>query len=390
MYDVRLAFRALRATPIVSLAAVASLALGIGANTALFSLVNSLVLRSLPVNRPERLALVTDTSRGSASLWTYAIWEQVRDRPQLFDGAVAYSPSRFSVAIDSEPESVDGMWASGGIFDTLGVRPIAGRLFSLEDDRRGGLAGAVLVISYDFWQRRFSGADVVGRTVTIEGVPFTIAGVAPRGFHGVEVGRRFDIAIPLGAEPLLRRTDSFLDRRDWSWLTVMIRLKPGQRLEGGAAALRAVQPQIRDAAVTPGPRALLQEPFSLEDASAGNSPLRRRYGRPLITITVVAGVVLFVACLNIANLLLARTTARRHERSIKAALGASRWRLARELFAESALLAAAGTMLGWLFANWASHLLVRQLSTQVAVVFLDLSPDWLVLAFSATIAIFAA
>ena len=391
MEDVRLAFRALRATPIVSLAAVASLALGMGANTALFSLVNSLLLRSLPVDRPEHLALVTDTGRGGASLWTNAIWEQVRDRPQLFDGALAYSPSRFSVAIDGEPETVDGMWASGGYFDTLGVHAIAGRLLSVEDDRRGAPGGAILVISHDFWQRRFSGAaDVVGRTVTIESVPFTIAGIAPPGFHGVEVGRRFDVALPLGAEPLLRRTDSFLDRRDWSWLTVMIRLKPGQRLEGGASALRAVQPQIRDAAVTPGPRALLQEPFSLEDASAGTSPLRRRYGRPLVTITVVAGVVLLVACTNIANLLLARTIARRHERSVKAALGASRWRLARELFAESALLAAAGTLLGWLFANWASHLLVRQLSTQFSVVFLDLSPDWRVFAFSAAIAIFTA
>jgi len=184
MDDVRLAFRALRATPIVSLAAVASLALGMGANTALFSLVNSLVLRSLPVDGAERLALVTDTARGGASLWTNPIWEQVRDRPQLFDGALAYSPSRFSVAIDSESETVDGMWASGGFFETLGVRPIAGRLLSAQDDRRGGAGGATLVISHDFWQRRFFGAaDVVGRTVTIESVPFTIAGVAPRGFQ---------------------------------------------------------------------------------------------------------------------------------------------------------------------------------------------------------------
>src|SRR5215813_6324757 len=200
MHDLRLALRTLRSTPIVSSVAILSLALGIGANTAIFSIVDSLMLRVLPVKDPAQLALVnTGTAQGFTS-WTNPIWEAMRERGQIFDGLFAWSPARFNLSDGGETDFADGIWASGGIFTTLGVPAMLGRTFTEEDDRRGGgPEGPVAVISYTFWQRRFGGAaDVVGRTVNIERVPFRIIGVTPPDFFGPDVGRQFEVAIPIG------------------------------------------------------------------------------------------------------------------------------------------------------------------------------------------------
>jgi len=212
MPDLRDAFRALRATPIVTLVAILSLALGIGANTAIFSIVNSLMLRTLPVASPERLFLV-NTGPEARSSWTNPIWEQIRDRQQVFAGALAWSSTRFNLAEGGQTEFVDGVWASGGYFDVLGVTPLLGRTFRPEDDRRGGGPdGPVAVISYSFWQRRYGGeAGAIGRSLVIERVPYTIIGVTPPEFFGTEVGRAFEVAIPLGTEPLIRGKESGLD-----------------------------------------------------------------------------------------------------------------------------------------------------------------------------------
>jgi predicted permease len=375
--DVKLAIRQLRASPLVSAVAILSLALGIGANTAIFSIVNSLLLRPLPVHEPQQLVTLT---KGS---WTNPIWEQIRDRHQLFDGACAWSETRFNLASGGEAEFVDGIWASGSLFETLGVRAILGRTFATGDDRRGGGPdGAVAVISYDFWQRRFGGgADVVGRTLNVERAPFTVIGVTPPDFFGPEVGRTFDVAIPIGTEPILRGRGSLLDERSTWWLSIMARLKPDQSIDAANAALRAAQPAIRDA-TAPGWNGYITEPFTLAPAATGESQLRRRYERPLIVVLIIVALVLVIACANIANLLLARATARHHEFSVRRALGASRWRLGRQLVAESAVLSAAGAVAGVAVARWGSQFLVQQISTRTDHVFLDLSLDTRVLVFT--------
>jgi putative ABC transport system permease protein len=393
--DLRLAIRSLGATPVVTAVAVLSLALAIGANTAIFSIINSLLLRALPVTDPVRLVHVTDTVPTRLRPWTYPIWEQFEQRPQLFEAIAAWSFTRFNLAAAGETQFVDGLWASGTFFGTLGVPAVLGRTFSDVDDQRGGGPdGPVAVISYGYWQQQLGGrADVIGRSVRLNSELFTIVGVTPPEFFGPEVGRTFDFMVPLRTEPLIHGGDSALDAPGTNFLSVIARLKPGQSLDAAMAELRGVQSQIRDATVGPWGRGMpqqaidryLRDPFTLVPAATGDSNLRRQFERPLIIMAVVVALVLLIACVNVANLLLARAVARRHELSVRLALGASRWRLARHLFTESLLLAAAGAAVGMLVAAYGSSLLVRQLSTPANTVFLDVSIDGRVLAFTIAI-----
>jgi putative ABC transport system permease protein len=386
--DWRDAWRALRSTPIVTSVAILSLALGIGANTALFSILNTLIFKPLPVRNPEQLvAFATDS-------WTNPIWEALRDRrAQFADRAMAWSYEKFNVSTGPEADSVEGLFVSGGFFDGLGVTAIRGRTIGDGDDRRSDdpAASAVAVIGYGFWQRRFGGADVLGRTITIARVPFTIVGVADRRFLGPEAGSAFDIAVPIAAERLLRPGESALDNRQQWWLSLMFRLRPGQTIEDASARLRAIQPRVRAETLPANWRpeeqaTYLTDPLVLVPAGAGKSSLRQQYERPLTAIMVVVALVLLIACANIANLLLARAVARRHELSVRLALGASRFRLGRQLLAESIMLTAAGAALGLLVAAWGSRLLVAQLTTLNHAVTLDLSLDWRVLAFTIAVA----
>jgi len=398
--DLGLACRTLAASPIVALVAIASLALGVGANTAIFSVVNGLLLRALPVKDPARLVLITDSKTDHVRAWSYPVWNEIRQRPELFERATAWSFTRFNLSGGGEAEFINGMWASGSFFDTLGVPALLGRTFSDRDDVNGGGAdGPVAMISYGFWQRRYGSApDIVGRQLSLDDVAFTIVGVTPPGFSGPEVGRMFDAIVPIGTEPLVRRRDSFVDHSSATFLTMLARLEPNQSAEAATAGLRQVQSRIREATLGDigqfGSREAIERylaaPFALVPGAtgfAGARDLRALYQRPLLTLMVVVGFLLLIACVNVANLLAVRAIARRHELSLRLALGASRGRLVRQLLAESVVLYGIGAASGLLIAVWGSRALVAQLSTSVDTVFLDASIDGRVLAFTVGITV---
>ncbi len=388
---VRSAYRALRATPLVSFLAILSLGLGIGANTALFSIFNGLLLKPLPVRDPDAIVMVQGGS------WTYPIWEEIRRREgDLFAGAFAWSTDRFDLAQGGETNFVDGDYVSGRMFEVLGVPVIRGRGFTEADDRPGPDA-AVAVINYRFWQRHFAGDEnVVGRPLTLERVAFTVVGVLPAGFNGPEVGRITDVFIPFGAEPLVRGAESFLSARSTWWLNIGARLKPGQSAEQATMALRAVQPQIRTATLPeqfppPMREQYLREGLTLQPAVAGRpAGGADRYQTPLFAMMAVVGLVLLIACANIANLLIARALARRQEVSVRLALGASRWQVGSLLVAESLMLAVGGAIVGLAFAEWSGPLIIGQLGTWRQSIALDLSPDWRVLSFTTAVTMMTA
>jgi putative ABC transport system permease protein len=380
--DLRLAIRSLLAAKMVTAAAVLSLTLGIGANTAVFSLVDGVILRALPVVEPQRLALVSSTGVTTyRPAFSYATFDQIRRR-SLFESVGAFTTccSQSTITVNGTRELVYREFFSGDFFQTLGVRAALGRLISPADDVNGRKPdGQVVAISDRLWRRVFN-ADprIVGTLLQVDHASLTIVGVMPADFHGLEVGRTFDIAMPLDT----RLSGNFIGNyeRDTPILNVVVRRRPGQTLGAATAALRAAQPDMRAALQT-----ALREPFVLEPIPGGTSELRARFERPLLLMLVVVVFVLLVACVNVANLLLARSTARRHELSVRVALGASRWRLARQLLVESAVLSAVGTSAGVLLAPAAVRLIVSELSVDSAPAVLDLSFDWRVTMFTAAL-----
>jgi putative ABC transport system permease protein len=385
------------ADSIVSIAAIASLALGIGAATAIFTLVNSLILRPLPVANPEQLVTITTAEaaqRGHTEQYSYVTFDTIR-RQRVADEAAAWSTSLLT--IDGQGQSVSSMWVSGNLFSTLGVRAALGRPISPADDiANGGSDGVVVMVSDRLWRQRFGGtADVIGRRVRVERTMVTIVGVAPPGFVGVEVGRSFDLFVPIKTQAAIESGGPLDEHAPYLWL--LLRLRPDQSLEAATSAIRAAQPAIRVAS-RPSWSAMsdfLREPFVLEPSATGTSVyfgLRQRYSGPLYALLVLSLLLLAVACANVANLFLARGAGRRSELTIRLALGASRERLIRDLSIESFAFAAAGSVGGMALAVWVSRLLVSQLgaeaqlAAEVHPLVMNLEIDWRILAFMSAIA----
>ena len=389
--DVRYALRTLRGSPGFTAVAILSLALGIGANTAIFSLIDSVILKSLPVAHPEHLLQVT---MGENAGFTNPIWEQIRDRQDVFSGIFAYGGGRFNLAAGGEARYAQGNYASGQFFDTLGLHALIGRTFTIADDQRGCPGTAVL--SHGFWQREYGGrGDIVGKNISFDNHPFEILGVLAPGFTGIDVGSEEDLYVPVCTEKIIRGEFSSLDQRSSWWLRVIGRPKPGVSAGQSEARLKTLAPMVFEATVPPGwkeedRQEYRKRSFDTQPAANGLSNIRRQYQPALMVLLAIAGVVLLIACANVANLLLARSAARQREIAIRIALGSGRGRLVRQLLTESIVLSLTGAAIGILFAQWGARLLVGLISLGGNKVVLDLSVDSRVLAFTAGVSILTA
>ncbi|HEX4170392.1 MAG TPA: ABC transporter permease [Bryobacteraceae bacterium] len=398
MQDVWLALRSLRKSPGFAFSAIAALALGIGANTAIFALLDAVRLRSLPVPDPQKLALIEiaggnrfGITRLPHSL-SYAVWEHIRDQQRGFSGVFGWSPNTLGLGKGTARRPENGLWVSGGIFSTLGVVPVKGRLFTAADDHAGcGLPGAV--ISYGFWQSEFGGRDsAIGSKLSLEDRSTEIIGVTPPGFAGLEPGKTFDVAVPFCSLPSYFPSDDALRRTDFSFLTVMGRLRPGWSLARASDQLASISPHIFQATLPTGyedaasHNSYLKSRLAAYPAANGVSSLRETYDTSLWLLLGITGLVLLIACANVANLMLVRASLREREMAVRVAIGASRWRLIRQLLTEGFVLAAAGAVAGTGLAQVFSRAVVLFVSTQSDALYLDLSPNWRVLGFAAVVA----
>lgn len=358
--DLRYALRTLRWNPGFASVAVLALAIGVGANAALYSILNAVYLRFLPVENPEQLVVVATRNQS----FSYPFYRDIRDQTQSLQGTIAYRSLAISAGINGSTERVTGAMVSGNYFAVLGVQPAAGMLIEPEDDVKpgsGGARGPVAVLSYAYWMRRFGGeASAIGKTIDLNGAPFTIIGVAREGFSGTEVGVSPEVFGPMMMQPALFPLNTgALEAPRNVWLRIMGRLKPGENVPHAEADLTLLLQRfsqryyLQGAEVSPARRrSLMEQRVTLLPGSTGTSGLRNKLSRPLVVLMSVAGFVLLIACANVACLLLTRATGRQREIAIRLALGATRGRLLCQLLVESMILAMAGTGLGLLLSRW--------------------------------------
>jgi len=399
--DLKLAVRTLRKSPVFSLAAIATLAVGIGANTAVFQLIEAVFLRTVSVPDPDQLSLIEirGGNRGfgiSENLMalTWPLFESIRDHQQGFAGVTAWSDDSIRVGAAPSTRDLSVVYASGDFFSTLQLHPAAGHFFDRSADAPACSAPGV-VLSFAFWLSEFAGqSSAIGQRLIVNDHPLEIIGVAPPGFTGLNAGKQFDFIVPLCASASLHDNDQQWRRADYFWLSVIGRLKPGWTRERASAQLASISPAIVAATAPSGYTAptiarFKQSILEAIPGSSGISELRNHYRLALSLLLGMTALVLLIACANLANLLLARASSRQRELAVRVALGASRSRLAIHALAEAVVLNAAGGIAGFLLASFLSRGMPAFLETSREPIQLDLAPSLRILAFSAGIAVLA-
>lgn len=397
--DIRYGLRQLVKSPGFTIVAALSLALGIGANTAIFQLVNAIRLKSLPVRDPQSLVTI-DFEPGSSlgGQWstrsarmTYTHFDELRRQQNAFTGLAAWSAAQFDLTSGGVPRFAEGLYVNGDFFPQLGVPAMIGRTFTTRDDDLSCPSPGAL-LSYAFWQREFGGnPHILGRSLNLNSHPFPIIGVTGPEFFGVEVGNRFDVAIPLCADRVM--SDDGKGRipvRHAFWLSAIGRLRPGVTANEAKSRLHALSPAIMRATLPPVYKAdqikrYLKNRIGAETGGTGVSGLRRQYETSLWLLMAATGLILLIACANLANLLLARASVREREVAVRLAIGASRARLVTQLLVESLLLAFLGSVLGVALAQVLSRGLVLFLNSTTNPVFIGMGMDWRVLGFTAAL-----
>ena len=403
--DLKYAARQLRLNPGFSLTAILSLALAIGANTAIFTLVDQVVLRLLPVHNPRELVqLKAEGGRFGSNngddehTFSYPLYLTLRDRNTVFSGLTGQRIESASLVGEDRSEMITVGLVAGNFFSVLGVQPHLGRLFTPDDDRLRN-SHPVAVLQYNFWRNRFAGnPGIVGSNIRLNGSPFTAIGISAPDFEGTDVGLPTNVWLPVMMKPIITPTWDALDDERYSWFYLFGRLKPGLTILQAQAAMRVLYRQRQEEELRgdffqkyPESREkFLRQTFTLIPAARGQSLLRSGFEQPLVVLQWLVGVVLLIACTNVANLLLARATARQREIAIRAALGASRGQLIRQLCVESLLLAVAGGAAGLLVSSWMARGLLRILPFDPANLSLSTTPDLRILIFTTGITLLTA
>ncbi len=412
--DARFALRQLRRSPALTVVVVLSLALGIGANTAIFSLMDAVMLKSLPVKSPQQLVLLqwatptsqpppdsvqsslhgdmfpTRTGGVTSTSFSYPAFQEFRARNHVFSSLFGFqSAGRLNVIIHGHASLASGEMVTGDYFSGLGVSPIAGRMITGADDKTG--ASPVAVVSYGLWQTRLGGSpSALGKIIIVNGVPFTLIGITPPDFFGVQPGSKLDIWVPISTQPQIlpqwdRPGESWFTERNRWWVVMMGRLKTGVTSPQALAEMKVLFMQSMTAGLKLQSQPQLLPRIQLASASQGINELRRRFSQPLWLLMQLVALVLLIACANVANLLLARATTRQKEIAVRLAMGAGRWRLVRQLLTESLLLSLLGGAAGLLFAFWGIHILLAIMASGRDPVSLTVSPNLAILGFTAAV-----
>ncbi len=401
LQDIRFALRTFRKSPVFTAVAVLSLALGIGANTAIFTLIDQLILRLLPVKDADRIVLLAGRGRhyggnNGMNALSYRMYQDIRDQNQVFDGTMSRYRLTFTLSFGAQSEVAIGELVSGNYFPLLGVHSAAGRLFTSQDDLRAG-EHPYVVLSYAYWQTRFSGDPaVIGRRILANNYPLTIVGVAQPGFDGTEPGLPAQMFVPMIMAANVRPGFGDMWNRRQRWVNVFGRLKPGETIAQAQAGLQPLFHQIIESEVampafrnaTPFDKSnFLRMWMEVMPGAQGNTSLRRTYEKPLLVLIGVTALVLLIACANLASLLTARAAARQKEIAIRLAIGSSRGRIIRQLITESLLLSAAGGVAGILLAVSMVKALIAFLPSNLTGYGIASSPDPRMLAFSFALAV---